>query len=320
MGTRAAPGAAAPGLLSLAGSVGSLITVVVVWGCGYLAIGAAVSPDGGFGPLWLSGSRLLVAGLVLLAWERSRGGALPDPRRWGPMAVAGLLAWGLGSGLQVLAQRTVSPGLAALVMGATPALTVALDAAVARTLPTTGQLGAVGLGFAGLALLVGAAPTGVGGGALLLLLAALAWSAATVWEARRPTPATPLVTAGGQMLAGGAGLSLLALVTGEPLPAPTALGWVSWAWLAFGCGALGFPLWLAVVRALPVHLTMTQPTLSPVVAVMLGWLVLGDALGPTTLLGMALALVGAFQAARLGHERSHAPAPTVFAPSWRRGA
>lgn len=276
-----------------------LAVVVLLWGSGPIAIGVGVSPEGGFGPLWLGSSRLLVAALILLVVGRLRGHAL-----WpagGPLkAIAvGAIGWSVGNGAQTFAQTDAPASLAALIVGLSPACAIALDASLAKRLPAPHHLLAVVFGLLGLGLLVLgdgpliAPPWAIG----LLVLAAVGWAAASVIEGRRPVAAAPSISAGWQMLAGGAGLLAAAIVAGEPVPLPSAAGWVAWAWLALACAAVGFLSWIEVLRRLPVALAMTQPTLSTVVAVWLGALLLGEVLGSGAAVGMIATLIGAALAA-----------------------
>ena len=276
----------------------ALALVVLLWGSGPIAIGVGVSPEGGFGPLWLASTRILVAGALLLGVGWARG--LPIWPEGGPVRswIAGIVGWSFGNGAQIVAQTETTASVAAVIVGLSPALAIAFDAAWSRRLPALHHVAAVGLGLGGVALLVGGA-----GGALapvpvaLLLLAAAGWAFAAVLERQRPLRAAPSVSAGWQMLAGGAGLALAAVATGEPLPAPSTLGWLSWAWLALACAAVGFLAWIEVLRRLPVTLAMTQPTLSTLVAVWLGAALLGEALHGAALVGVGVTLAGAALAA-----------------------
>jgi probable blue pigment (indigoidine) exporter len=274
------------GLLLLAG-------VILAWGSGPLAVDRALA--GGMGPLWLAATRLLVAGSLVLIVARLRGRPVGLGRAWVRVGLTGLLGWSVGNGLQVVAQQDVPSSVAALLLGLSPALAVLLDAAWARRWPGLCRVIGVVAGLVGLVWLVGGGGLGLVGPwpVLLLLLAALGWGAAAVWEARSSTAVAPSVSAGWQMLSGGLGLGLSALALGEPLPLATAEGWGAWAWLTLVCGALGFLGWVEVLRRVPVPLAMTQPGLSTLVAVGLGAAFLGERLGPEALPGVGLVLLGA---------------------------
>jgi drug/metabolite transporter (DMT)-like permease len=271
-----------------------LVVVVVVWGSGPMAIGYAVSEPGGFGPLWLNGTRLVVAAVGLLAIAAARGVRLvPVSGAWRAL-VAGLVGWSAGNGLQFVAQTEVASGLTAVITGLSPAMALLLESAIDRKWPALVHTAGALLGAISLWFLVG----GEGGGAsvrgvLLLLASAAGWATGAVLEGRFPARAPPIVSAAWQMGAGGIGLCAAAWAVMEPLPAPSPWGWVAWAWLAVGCAAIGFLAWVEVLRRLPIVLAMTQPTLSTLISVALGAWVLGEGVGPWVAVGVALAVFGA---------------------------
>ncbi len=269
--------------------------VIAVWATGYLAIGLAVTGDGGFGPLYMNGTRLVLAAVLLLVGLRAFGRpVVPARGHLLRMAGVGVLAWSIGNGLQVIGQQGVAPGLTALIMASSAALAVGLSAAWDRRLPTPLQGLSVGLGLAGVGLLVGASPAGAAPWALgALVIASLGWAAGSVAAARQPKSGGPIADAAWQMLFGGMGLVLLAVARGEPLPTPSAVGLAAWAWLAVGNAAIAYPLWVIALRKLPMHVCMTQSTLSPAIAVALSAAFLDEAFGPRTVPGMVLALGGA---------------------------
>ena len=264
-----------------------LVLISTLWGSGYLA--AEVALADGFGPLWLQGSRLLIASGIL-AWL-ARGQGHPFPRRVSVLAT-GTLAWTVGSGLQTVAQQTVPPGTTALIMGSGPVVSVALGSLLDRRLPSALEGIGLAVGLGGLALLVGPS-LGGSAGVPWLLLATVGWSGAAVWEARSGCGAGPLAIAAVQMGIGGIGLTAMALFFAEPLPHLGLAGLAGWGWLTVACAALGMPLWLWILRILPMSVAMLQCTLSPVVAAA-GGMVLGETWPAAGKVGMVAVLLGAW--------------------------
>lgn len=270
-----------------------LALVVLLWGAGPLAVGVAVGPDGGFGPLWLNATRLMVAAGVLAGVARARGLSLSPGRAWPRVLALGVGGWALGSGLQIIAQTAAPSGLAALILGAGPAITLALESGLDRRMPRPAQLIGLALAIVGLGLVVqgdlGSAPPWAIG---LLVCAALAWALAALIHGRAPDGLMPTVSAAWQMFAGAVGLAVAALSTGEPLPTPSPTGWAAWTYLALAGAAVGFLLWVDVLRRLPVTTAMLQPLASTLVALFLGVVILGEPAGPQTVLGVAVAVAG----------------------------
>ena len=186
-------------------------------------------------------------------------------------------------------------GLRTRVIALSPSLALLFSATADRRVPGLAPVAGTLIGLFGVALVV------LDGGTtassllpvLLLLVAAASWAGASVLQVRLPVRTTPTVGAAWQMMAGGGGLLVAALALGEPLPTPALSGWLAWSYLAVIGGVVGFVAWVEVLRRVPVPVAMTQPTLSTVIAVSLGHVVLGEQLGAWAPVGIPLALMGA---------------------------
>jgi O-acetylserine/cysteine efflux transporter len=272
-------------------ALAGLMAVSLLWGAGYVAGAQALA--GGFGPLWLTASRLLVPGVLLSVLARVLGRRPVDRAALPGVVASGVLAWAMGTGFQTVGQLTVPPGTTALILAGGPFVAVGIDAFRTRTWPHPRALIGVALATGGIALLV--APSGVAwsGGVGWVVAACVAWAAAQVWEAGRTGASAPdpLSVAALQVLAGGVGLAVAAVVTGEPLPVPTDAGWLGWTWLMAGCTVVGLPLWLWVLRLLPIHVSMLQGLISPVVALGLAVAAGEQGLGLREAVGASLVLL-----------------------------
>lgn len=269
----------------------------VVWGSTYLAIRIAVREGAGFPPFWLGALRLLVAGLLLLGWARLRGGTTRV--RW--VELAGLarsaaLLWLVGHGLVIWAEQRADSGYAALLVGAMPIWVAAMDAYLDRLPPSPLLVSALLTGFAGLAVL--STPVIVAGGrtdllsVLALLIAPMSWGLGAVLQQRHPVELPSRVSSGYQQLLAGAGFVAVALATGEPLPHPTPAAWAGWAYLVVFGSLIAFTSFVAALRLLPTGVVMTYAYVNPVIAVILGHLVLGEPVTPSTVGGAALVIAG----------------------------
>jgi drug/metabolite transporter (DMT)-like permease len=285
MGT--APPRASPVKLVLA-----FACIYLIWGSTYLAIRLAVDT---LPPFLMAGVRFLLAGAFLYALGARHGLPRPTRRQWRNALIAGVPLFVIGNGGVTWAEQTVPSGLAALIVATLPAWLLLLDwAGGGRRGPGLVEVTGIGLGLGGVAVL--AAPSGAGGvpvvGTIVLTAAAVAWAAGSLFSRSADLPASAVRTAGMQMLAGGACMLALGPVLGEG--GRTALAAVSWeSILAFAY------LVAAAVVALPAYqwlLTVSSPALvgtyafvNPVVAVLLGWAVLGEGLSGRT--GVAVVLV-----------------------------
>ena len=151
----APPAAASGGAVALA-----LAIVYVVWGSTYLAIRLAL--EGGYPPLLMvSGCRFVLAGSLMYAFLRWRGVPTPTRAQWQTLAVMGLLLLLMGNGLVVLAEQSVSSGLAAVAIASVP-LWFGLFGALRGEHPSRGEWLSIGVGLAGVVWLIApdATPTG----------------------------------------------------------------------------------------------------------------------------------------------------------------
>ncbi|MEU2504527.1 EamA family transporter [Streptomyces sp. NPDC007863] len=293
-GTKPLPVVAAPPGRRIGGAVWVALAIVyVVWGSTYLGIRFVVET---IPPFLASGSRFIVAGLLLaaiVAWRQGPAALKVDRRRLGSAALVGVLLILGGNGLVNLAETTVPSGLAALLVAAVPVFVVLLRTAAGER-PGLGAYGGVLIGLGGLAVLTVPGLSGeIGiGGVLLVLLAALLWSAGTVSSARLPMPANPFTASVYEMLAGGIGGVVVGLLRGEHRgfdPGAVATGsWVALGYLVVFGSLIAFTAYAWLIQSAPVSLAATYAYVNPVVAVLLGTLILNEALTWPIVLGGAI--------------------------------
>jgi len=269
--------------------------VYVVWGSTYLAIAIAVQT---LPPLFYSGVRFALAGLLLAAWLAFRRVDLRISRReLGGAAAVGILMLAGGNGLVNLAERTVPSGVAALIVASIP-LWIVVYRMVAGERVGRDLLAGVFLGLVGVAILV--VPGGLNGtidpiGALMLFGATLSWALGTFLSPRLSTPRNALVSTVYQMLAGGVALILVALPKGELAqidPATfSARSLIAFAYLVVFGSLVAYSAYTWLLQNASVSLVSTYAFVNPVVAVFLGALLLGEAITPTIVIGAAVIVV-----------------------------
>jgi drug/metabolite transporter (DMT)-like permease len=273
--------------------------VYLVWGSTYLAVKYAIAT---LPPLLMAGARFLLAGLVMSAVGRASAEyEKPTAAQWRTSFVVGALLLVGGNGGVVLAERYIPSSLAALLVAVEPFWIVLLGWLWLRQPRPSGKvlLGLL-LGFGGVYLLVGE-QLGAGSGPMQLVSAgavigaAFCWAAGSLYGLRAPSPRSAVQGAGMQMLAGGVLLLLLGLLIGEGHE--LHLGQVSRAsWLGFGYlvvfGSLvAFTAYSWLMKNAPAARVATYAYVNPVVAVLLGWVMLGEALTGQMLIG-AVVIVG----------------------------
>jgi drug/metabolite transporter (DMT)-like permease len=274
-----------------------LLVLYLVWGSTYLGIRIAVES---IPPFTMAATRFFLAGVVLLGWSIAREGRdfrWPSRREWRDTIVVGALLLGGGMGMVAWGEQTIPSGITALLIALMPAWVAVLGrVAFGERLPRAAVVG-VGVGLAGVAILVGPsdnpverfAPAGIAA----LIVSPICWASGSLFSAHRARlPAQPLVATGGQMLAGSCVLALFALVTGEPgrfrPEAVSTESLVALAYLTVVGSLLAFTTYGWLLRIAPLPLIATYAYVNPVVAVILGWLVLQEPLTPRTVLAGAV--------------------------------
>ncbi|MEV4118559.1 EamA family transporter [Micromonospora sp. NPDC049645] len=258
----------------------------LAWGTTYVVTTELLPPGH---PLFAGLLRALPAGLVALAFTRT----LPKGAWWGKAAALGVLNIGLFFPLLFVAAERLPGGVAAT-LGAVQPLAVAVMAAtllreglsVWRVVwAVTGVLG-VGLVVIG----PDAALDVVGVVAGLVGAATMALGVTLTKRWKRPAGVSPMAFAGWQLSAGGLFLAPITLLVEGPPPVidpPAALGYL---WLGLVGGLCAYALWFRGVIALPVTSVAVLGLLSPLVAALLGAVLLDQTLGPVELLGFGLSL------------------------------
>jgi drug/metabolite transporter (DMT)-like permease len=276
------------------------LLMCLIYGTTFLAIKVGLSA--GFPPFLFAGVRFLLAGLVVLAVLRARRVALP----WGRESLGAVALIGLGNtfipfACLYSAQRYIPSGVAAMLASTGPALVTLFLILLERRRPEPLQWLGLGVGLAGVWLLMlptlrpgsYSSATLVAAGSVLLSQIAVAW--ATVYSKRVLSRGVePLAMSGTQMVFGGAGLLLLSLLAERaPLAfndTPRALAALVYLMVMGSMVASGIYFWL-VKKSGPVF-PSTWLYVSPMLALLLGALVLGEPLQPASLSGAVLVLAG----------------------------
>ena len=272
--------------------------IYFVWGSTFLAIRVGVRE---VPPFLLAGARFLIAGVVLFAWTRAKGTAAPTLREWSGVACMGLLIFVFDYGLLFWAEKRVPSGVAAVMMATIPVFMALAEILFLRTQRLTVRLGlALLVGVAGVAVLVGRsmslgeAPVDTAG-AGALLIAAICWSVASIMSRKLPLPADKVMSSGAQMLAGGVLLTLSAALLGEfrgfHLQAVSRGAWFALAYLIGAGSIVAYTAYVWLLHHESPTKVATYAYVNPVVAVVIGYLLGGETIGPRTIVGTLLILV-----------------------------
>jgi drug/metabolite transporter (DMT)-like permease len=272
--------------------------IYFVWGSTFLAIRIGVRE---VPPLLLAGVRFFAAGIVLYGWMRATGTASPTRREWASATLLAVLIFLVDYGLVFWAEQRVPSGITAVMLATIPVFTALAEILILRTQRLTLRLGiALVVGLAGVAVLVsrsisfGDAPI-ERSGALALVVGAISWSLASVLSRKLTLPQSKVMSSGAQMLVGGILLILAAAMFGEFRSFHTrdvsADAWLALLYLIVAGSIVAFTAYVWLIHHESPTKVGTYAYVNPVIAVVLGYFMGGEALGARTILGTLLVLV-----------------------------
>ncbi len=271
--------------------------IYIVWGSTYLYIRMGVRE---IPPFMMAGLRFVIAGLALSLWMKAQGVPFPTNREWVGCFQLAALMFLMDYSCLFWAEQKVASGIAAVILATIPLFITALEIAFLRTMRLTLPLG-MGLliGIFGVLVLMnnsysfGEAPLDRGG-VLALTVASIGWSVGTILSRKIAQPASKPMSAGLQMLFGGLQILLLSIIAGEAKrfhpQAISRLGWFSLAYLVIAGSIIGYTAYVWLLHYESPTRVGTYAYVNPVVAVILGYFLGGELVGPRTIIGTTLVL------------------------------
>lgn len=272
--------------------------IYFVWGSTFLAIRVGVRE---VPPLILASMRFFVAGAVLFLWLKLKGTPSPSGREWMAASLLSVCIFVVDYGLLFWAEQRVPSGIAAVMLATIPVFMALSEIFFLGTQRLTLRLAvALLVGIGGVSVLVshsvsfGEAPIDRAG-ATALVIAAMSWSIASALTRKLPLPASKAMSSGAQMLAGGILLAVTAAMFGEfrgfHMQAVSRGAWFALAYLIVAGSIVGFTAYVWLIHHESPTKVGTYAYVNPVVAVILGYFLGGEVVGPRTLMGTLLVLV-----------------------------
>jgi drug/metabolite transporter (DMT)-like permease len=270
--------------------------VCLVWGTTYLAIRISLET---IPPLLMAGFRWIAAGSLLIAILTLRGERLPSRRSWPSLAVLGILLLGFGNGAVVWAEQTVPSGLTAVLVAMCPFWMVGLEAFMPDGDPLTPRrVAGLLVGFAGIVTLVWP-EVHVGGGGVFLggvistQIACVGWALGSTHARRRGHEENVLGAAAFEMLFGGVAL----LAAGTAIGEWRHLGFdprtsAALAYLIVFGAVVGFSAYAYALKHLPVATVSLYAYANPIIAVLLGTIVLKEPFNLRMAIAAGIVLLG----------------------------
>jgi drug/metabolite transporter (DMT)-like permease len=265
------------------GVIAAFAAIYLLWGSTYLAVAVALHS---MPPFLLMGTRSIIGGLVLLACAKLTGGSAGTLKSWVSATICGLLFFVGCHGVLAYAQQRVPSGLAAVVLATIPFWIVLLKAVVpGRDRPSLSLLAVLFPGLVGVGLIawpeIGVTSFGPLTGDILLLVAASAsWAVGTILSERYAGSASRVALSGMELTAGGVVLLILSAFLDEPASFDIARishsSLVAWGYLVIAGTVVGFAAYIWLLKQAPPTLVATYTFVNPIIAVFLGWVVLGE--------------------------------------------
>ncbi len=271
------------------------LAIYLIWGSTYLGIRYAVET---IPPLYTAGVRHLTAGVILLLWclaKRLR----PTWAQVRASIIIGAFFFLGGHGTLHWAEQKVPSGLASLLVASEPIWVFILSAAAARQWRLNGTLLAgIFLGFGGVGLLMGRSALtsgpGVFIGSLVVLLGAFSWGVGVVYSRRSHLSGHPLLLSALSLLAGSLQLLLAGTVAREyrgfSIASVSSRSWLALAYLIVFGSIVAFTAYNWLMEHYSPTFVATHTYINPVVAVLLGWLLAGEAVTLNVLVSAAMVI------------------------------
>ena len=281
--------------------------IYVIWGSTYLAIRYAVET---IPPLVTAGIRHTVAGGILLGWAYARG-YRAKREHWIAGAIVGAFFFLIGHGTLHWAEQHVASGLAALLIATEPMFILVLAWASGQQKISRASALGLALGVVGVAILTGMEVSAKDAsllGMIAVLIGSAAWAAGVVISPKVKLPSDALARTAVPLVCGAIMLLASAGITGEfhglHWSAISGRSILGLAYLIVFGSIVAFTSYTWLLQRCPPALVATHTYANPVVAVLLGWLLAGEALTLRVVVA-SIAILGAIVLIRRG-ERSTA--------------
>jgi len=270
----------------------AFFAIYILWGSTFLAIRVAVET---VPPLFAAGVRFAIAGTILYLWARTRGADGPSGLQWRNLTTLGALMFLFTYSGLFWAEKSVPSGVASVLVASVPLWTALLGMFVFKREPRRwSTMGEIVLGLAGVATL---AFDPRGGrlnlvACLVVVASQIAWSLGTALTTTMTLPRSDLVSAGAQMMAGGAMLLASSVALGEvpPLPRISSEAAAAIGYQIVAGSLIAFTAYEWLLTQVSATKVTSFAYVNPVVALILGHELGGEPIGVRTIVGCTLVL------------------------------
>jgi drug/metabolite transporter (DMT)-like permease len=278
------------------GLFAAFFAIYILWGTTFLGIRVAVLE---MPPVFAAAARFFTAGVILFAFLRVRGQTGPTRVEWRNLLLIAMLMFVVEYAALFWGERYIPSGISSVLAATIPLFTLVAEAAVVREQKWNAVIGvATVLGFAGVAVLMlpGNAVSVPFWPALAILGGSSAWALGGVLSRSLKLPGSRLMTSACTMMLGGAVLFGVSALCGElnPLPHLTTRGLIALVYLIVVGSLTAFPCYVWLLSQMPATRVASYAYVNPIVAVILGYFLAGEAITLRTVAGAALVLLAVF--------------------------
>lgn len=277
----------------------ALAVVCIAWGTTYLALRIGVLE---FPAFLFSGLRQLIAGILLTGVLLTVGKLkLPSKSVIINQATGGFFMITMGNGLVGWAEIHVSSGVAAIICSMVPIWVILINLLIAKEeKPTFPIIMGMAIGLSGIILIFGENITdftnaGYTLGIIMIFIANLGWAGGSIWMKRKNQHSDPFLNAGLQMVFGGLFLMPVSLVFDNY----ETIQWsnnviYSLVYLILVGSVAAYACYSYAIKNLPITIVTLYAYINPIVAIVLGWLVLGEKLNLRIVIAIGVTLAGIY--------------------------
>jgi drug/metabolite transporter (DMT)-like permease len=276
----------------------ALALVCFFWGTTWLASKEGVRH---MPALQLAGIRQFIGGACYVIFFLVKGYRLPKGKEWMPILVLSFLNFLLSNGLSTWSVKYISAGLAAIMAAIFPLWLVVIGLFGSKSKISRQAMIGFLIGFSGVCIifyehLQDFLNRDFQFGIILSLIATWTWAFGTLYTKKQAANFNPYFSLGLQMVISGAFLSVLTNLTHQAIPL-TAIPWQSWAamgYLVVFGSVISFIAYLYALQNLSAEQTSLYAYINPIVAVLLGWMILSEKLTVFIAIGGAVTLLGVY--------------------------
>ncbi len=273
--------------------------IYLIWGSTYLLNKVAVTE---LPPFYTASIRFAIAGLLIFIIAKALGKPLKiSIRQYKNCVISGFLFLVYGNGAFIWALKYVDSGFAALIAAIQPLFVVILMRIIDKKSMRLKSLIGITLGIIGMCILVSQKELITNSktilGIFMMLTAVLGWSYGSIFVSKAHLPTNFFVSTAYQMVTAGVILAVLSFCVGEPWVSP--LTWSIRAQWAVGLlivlgGIVAFTAFNYLLKEVSTEKVATSAYVNPVIAIFLGWLILGEKIALQTIIATLILLTGVY--------------------------